>query len=260
MLPVPIEFTLPDGWRSVPPERAGAPDVEFLAVHPGSSAGFTATIAVTGRVREDGAGLDELADESARRLAEHAVAVKIGRRERSGDGTTGSLTQALGLRVRTGAELTDLAQLRTFLTVPERTGSGRLLVVDAVLTATPVQLTELIADFQEFVGGIRPDLSGPGRRPAPPRPPTGTPQAQPPDPQAQPPDPQARPPRPPAPRPPVQRPPEQRPPGPLPSGHRPAPRTDAPQGRPSPPPGPSPTPRLPPHSPPRRQGRHRREP
>lgn len=258
MLPVPIEFTLPDGWRSVPPERAGAPDVEFLAVHPGSSAGFTATIAVTGRVREDGAGLDELADESARRLAEQAVAVKVGRRERSGDETSGSLTQALGVRVRTGDELTDLAQLRTFLAVPERTGSGRLLVVDVVLTATPTQLAELIADFQAFVGGIRPDLSGPRRRPAPPRPPAGA--AHPPHPQA--PDPQARPqPRPPAPRSPEQRPPDQRPPGPPPSGHRPTPRADAPSARPpTPQPGPSPAPRLPPHSPPRRPGRHRREP
>lgn len=171
MLPVPIEFTLPNGWRSVPPARAGAPDVEFLAVHPGSSAGFTATIAVTGRVREDGAGLDELADESTRRLAEQAVAVKIGRRERAGDETSGSLTQALGLRVRTGGELTDLAQLRTFLTVAGRTGSGRLLVVDVVLTATPAQLAQLIADFHAFVGGIRPDLSSPRRRPAPSRPP-----------------------------------------------------------------------------------------
>ncbi|GAA1219876.1 hypothetical protein [Prauserella alba] len=222
MLPVPIEFTLPDGWRSVPPERTGAPDVEFLAVHPGSSAGFTATIAVTGRVREDGAGLDELADESARSLAEHAVAVKVGRRERSGDETSGSLTQALGLRVRTGGELTDLAQLRTFLTVPERTGTGRLLVVDVVLTATPTQLAELIADFQAFVGGIRPDLSGSRRRPAPPRPPEGTAHPQTPHPQ---------------------------------TPHPQAPHPQAPHARARPP-----APRLPPHSPPRRPGRHRREP
>ncbi|OLT41365.1 hypothetical protein BJF85_23815 [Saccharomonospora sp. CUA-673] len=141
------------------PSGPGSPGAEFVALHPASRDGFTATITMSGETRADGADLDALADEAAARLVGAAVAVTVGRRERAGVAAAGSLTQALGVRVRAGSTIRDLAQLQTFVSMADQAGNRRRAILTAALTATPAQLAGagLMGDFQAFLAGIESD-------------------------------------------------------------------------------------------------------
>ncbi|MBK1783278.1 hypothetical protein [Prauserella cavernicola] len=156
-LPVPVEFSLPQGWRSVHPDELGAPGAAFVALHPASRDGFTATIALSGELRDDEVPLTRIADEAARRLHRGAVALKVGRRGHVGGPDHPGLTQVLRLRARISGGLTDLVQLQVFLAVGDDVRTRRRAVLHVALTATPRQFARLLPGFQEFVATIRPE-------------------------------------------------------------------------------------------------------
>jgi hypothetical protein len=152
-LPVPIEFSLPDGWLSAPPDEVGASQAAFVALHPGSSAGFTANVTISGEVRTD-VTLAQVAAEAAARL-ERGVGgpVEIGRRNE----LESAYTQVVRMTVPIDGRPVELVQLQVFLAMPDVRDKSRRAVLEIVLSATPEQFEDLVDDFQAFLKTIRPD-------------------------------------------------------------------------------------------------------
>ncbi|MFD0203477.1 MULTISPECIES: hypothetical protein [Saccharothrix] len=152
-LPVPIEFSLPDGWLSAPPDEVGAPQAAFVALHPGSSAGFTANITISGEVRADDVTLAQLAERAADRLRQDVGAVEVGRRNE----LESAYTQVLRLTAPVGGRPVELVQLQVFLAMADVRDERRRAVLEIVLSATTGQFEDLVGDFQAFLKTIRPD-------------------------------------------------------------------------------------------------------
>ncbi|MEV8436754.1 hypothetical protein AB0425_05225 [Actinosynnema sp. NPDC051121] len=152
-LPVPIEFSLPDGWLSAPPDEVGAPQAAFVALHPGSAAGFTANITISGEARADDVTLAQLAERAAARLERGVGPVEVGRRTE----LESAYTQVLRLTAPVGGRPVDLVQLQVFLAMADTRDERRRAVLEIVLSATPAQFEELVDDFQAFLKTIRPD-------------------------------------------------------------------------------------------------------
>ena len=158
-LPVPIEFSLPSGWRSVPPEAVGTPGAAFVALHPGSAQhGFTANITITGETHEDDVTLTEIGDAAVERLrAQGARDVTLGRRNETGTAEDPGLTQAVKLNVDLRGRPQDLIQFQVFLTMRDRHDPRRRAVLHVVLSALPEQFPSVIGNFEQFLSTIRPE-------------------------------------------------------------------------------------------------------
>ncbi len=159
-LPVPIEFSLPDGWLSVPPDEVGTPEAAFVALHPPAEQGFTANISITGELRSDGASLSQAADESLQRLESEFETVYLGKRDELGSPAAPGLTQAVRLAADLNGSSQDLVQLQAFLGMADSQDAERMAVVQCVLTALPGQFEHVVPDFQQFLSTIQPDQGG----------------------------------------------------------------------------------------------------
>jgi hypothetical protein len=158
-LPVPIEFRLPGGWRSAPPDELGAPGCAFVAVYPRADRGFTANVTIDG-AEALGGSLAELADASIDSLRAGAARVTVTDRHTVGSAESPGLTQTLGLRTEVNGLLRDLVQVQVYLALgaaPVPTGAA---LVRLVLTVTAEQFAVVLADFQYLVWTLRPE-SGP---------------------------------------------------------------------------------------------------
>ncbi|GGW19988.1 hypothetical protein GCM10018980_26670 [Streptomyces capoamus] len=161
-LPVKISFSLPDGWRSAPPDEVGAPDAAFVALHPASIDGFTANITIAGGMRNDSATMRQIADESVRRLGQ-AGAVEVTKQEEVGTPDIPGLTDAPGvvqnLRLATTlhGEPLELVQSQVYLGLEDVDRPSQRAVIELVLTAKPEQLAEVLDDFKQFVRSVRAD-------------------------------------------------------------------------------------------------------
>jgi hypothetical protein len=157
-IPVPIEFSLPEGWRSVPPDEVGAPEAAFVALHlTAVHQGFTANIAVSGEVRPDDVPLTQLADESLARLRSGAREVVPGRRNEVGTPENPGLTQVVRMFVDLDGATRDIVQFQVFLGFRAADGEHRRAVLQIVLSALPEQFEEVIDDFHKFIATIRPE-------------------------------------------------------------------------------------------------------
>lgn len=157
-LPVPIEFSLPPGWRSVPPDDVDSPDAAFVALHPEKThEGFTPNIAITGEVHEDNVTLVQLADTEVERLREGALDVRLGRRNEIGNEEDPGLTQAVKLHVNLQGRPQDVYQYQVFLVMRDRQDPARRGVLQVVLSALPEQFPTVIEDFQQFLSSITPE-------------------------------------------------------------------------------------------------------
>lgn len=158
-LPVPIEFSLPPGWRSVPPDAVGTPNAAFVALHSASSQqGFTANITITGETHEDDVTLTEIGDAAVERLrAQGARDVTLGRRNETGTAEDPGLTQAVKLNVDVRGRPQDLIQFQVFLAMRDRRDPRRRAVLHVVLSALPEQFPTVIGDFEQFLSTIRPE-------------------------------------------------------------------------------------------------------
>ncbi|MFH9088409.1 hypothetical protein [Streptomyces sp. NPDC017673] len=161
-LPVKISFSLPDGWRSAPPDEVGAPDAAFVALHPASIDGFTANITIAGGMRNDSATMRQIADESVRRLGQ-AGSVEVTKQEEVGTPDIPGLTDSPGvvqnLRLSTtlhGAPL-ELVQSQVYLGLEDVNRPSQRAVIELVLTAKPEQLAAVLDDFKQFVRSVRAD-------------------------------------------------------------------------------------------------------
>ncbi|EHK87272.1 hypothetical protein SZMC14600_11198 [Saccharomonospora azurea SZMC 14600] len=156
-IPVPIEFSLPEGWRSVNPDSVDASGLGFVAVHPGTSGAFTANITISGELRESHVPLAEVADEAVERLRAENPGVEVGRREQTGSAENPALTQVVRLRVVSSGKPVQVYQLQVLLGMQDQRDRSRRAVLHVVLSALPAQFAQLIGDFEEFLSTIRPE-------------------------------------------------------------------------------------------------------
>jgi hypothetical protein len=158
VLPVPIEFELPDGWNAAPPDEVGAEGAAFVAVHPDTRrAGFTPNITISGQYRPDRASLAEVADESVSRLEQVSDEVTVTDRTEIDSADAPGLTQLVRIRHAAGGTVRDLAQCQVYLSMADVHDKTRRAVVQLALTATADQLGDVIGDFQRFVATVRPE-------------------------------------------------------------------------------------------------------
>ncbi|CAM5234873.1 MULTISPECIES: hypothetical protein [Streptomyces] len=156
-LPVPITFRLPEGWRVVSPDEAGAPGAAFVALHPRPDDGFTANITIDGEYRPDDATLSQLADASVEGLRQASASAQVTTRREIGGAEAPGLTQTLTVSTVAGGVPRDLVQAQVYLSLLDVVDPRRRAVVRLVLTATAAQFPEVLADFQDFVRTVRPD-------------------------------------------------------------------------------------------------------
>ncbi|MEW2414290.1 hypothetical protein AB0953_11280 [Streptomyces sp. NPDC046866] len=155
-LPVPIEFSLPEGWLPARPE-AFDPGVAFAAVHPAPDAGFTANITVDGGFPPDAVTLTDLADASVERLGEVADSVEVAHRRELGPDDAPALSQRLTFSLTTGDTHRDLIQTQVYLSMADVEDPHKRAVIRLALTATAAQHDSILGEFQEFVRSVRPD-------------------------------------------------------------------------------------------------------
>ncbi|MEU6642740.1 hypothetical protein ABZ863_09325 [Saccharomonospora sp. NPDC046836] len=153
-LPVPIEFSLPEGWRAAPPDEVGAPGVAFAALAPGQVEGFIGNITISGDYRDDHADLPAIADESVDRLERSAV-VHVADRTLVGTEQAPGLTQRLDIATTVNGNPVDLVQCQVYLELRDVAEPRRRVIVELALTSTRGDFGGLVGDFQEFVRGIR---------------------------------------------------------------------------------------------------------
>jgi hypothetical protein len=157
-IPVPIEFSLPEGWRSVPPDEVGTPDAAFVALNPAAAGkGFTPNITLTGEVRGEDVALTEVADEALERLRAGGAEVKLGRRNEVGSPENPGLTQAVQLSLTLKGQPAKMVQFQVFLGMRDQADPNRRAVLHIVLTSLQEQFEDVIGDFQKFVATIRPE-------------------------------------------------------------------------------------------------------
>jgi hypothetical protein len=156
-IPVPIQFSLPEGWRSVPPDEVGAPEAAFVALHPSDLPGFTPNIAISGEIRPEDVPLTEIADESVERLRSGSREVRPGRRNEVGSAADPGLTQIIYFEVDTEGRRLNILQFQVFLGFRDTREPGRRAVLQIVLSTLPEQFEGLLGDFQQFISTIRPE-------------------------------------------------------------------------------------------------------
>ncbi|MFI5999036.1 hypothetical protein ACIA98_01225 [Streptomyces sp. NPDC051366] len=150
-LPVPIEFSLPDGWKPAPPDEVGALGVAFIALHERPDAGFTANITIDGDFRPDGATLADMAEESVDRVRQAAESVVVTSRRELGSEASPGLAQRLTLSAVAGGVRRDLVQSHVYLAVLDLEDPHRRAVIRLILTSTAAQEDGVVGDFQEFL-------------------------------------------------------------------------------------------------------------
>jgi hypothetical protein len=151
-LPVRIEFSLPDGWQSAPPDEVGAPGVAFVALRPASTGGFTTNLTIAGETRDPALPMTTIADEAVHRLESVAESVRVRDRRDFGPDDTPGMTQLLDLEMDQGKQL---VQCQIYLPMDDVHDQHRRAVLELVLTCSPEQFDDALPDFQRFVGTIR---------------------------------------------------------------------------------------------------------
>jgi hypothetical protein len=152
-LPVPIEFSLPDGWQAARPDDAGAPGVAFVALHPATANGFTANLTIAGQFRDPTLSMTAIADESVQRLSQAVGRVHVRDRVEVGDRDAPGITQVLDIQM---GENQQLVQCQVYVSMQDIHDPRKRAVLELVLTCTPQQLDHVFGDFQEFVRTVRP--------------------------------------------------------------------------------------------------------
>ncbi|MEV6056440.1 hypothetical protein [Streptomyces sp. NPDC052107] len=158
-LPIPIQFDVPEGWRSAPADEVGAPGAAFVAVHLPSDAGFTANITLDGEYRPDAATLPEIADESVGLMGDAVTSVMVTERRETGSVDAPGLAQTLAFSVDAGGQSRDLMQSQVYLSVLDIDDPHKRVVIRLVLTSTASQHPDLLTDFRDLVRTVRPGES-----------------------------------------------------------------------------------------------------
>ncbi|WP_306439630.1 hypothetical protein [Streptomyces sp. BR123] len=162
-LPIPIEFSLPEGWRPAPPDEVGAPGVAFVALHPEPDAGFTANITVDGDFWTGEETLADIAEGSVERLRRVAGPVVVADRREFGSADSPALGQRLTFTAAVAGVPRELVQSQVYLAMQDVADPHRRVVIRLILTATAAQEDDVRGDFQEFLRSVGPDTGAGGQ-------------------------------------------------------------------------------------------------
>lgn len=154
-LPVPIECSLPPGWKSVSPDAVGAGEVAFVALRPPESNGFTANITVSGEIRPAAVPLAQLADEALQALSATASQVHLGRREVIGSRPNGGLAQSVRMTIDLHGRPQEIGQYELYVGMRNLRHTEQQIVLRIALSATPDQFDDAYGEFLAFVSTIR---------------------------------------------------------------------------------------------------------
>lgn len=160
-IPIPVEFRLPEGWISAPPEEVGAPGVAFVAIHPPADNGFTANIAINGDYQSADTTLEEIADGSIQRLEQTSQHVNVAERTQVGSPEAPGLTQLLQLRTTLDGVSRELIQSQVYLSLVDVNDPQQRFALQIALTSTVAQFRSVLDDFQQFVATVRPKNNEP---------------------------------------------------------------------------------------------------
>lgn len=155
-LPLPIEFSLPDGWNGVPPDEAGAPGVAFVAVHAGAGHDFTPNITIDGEIPADGTTLEEVADRSVELMRSFASSVALVERIEGGEDEVRTLRQQISFTVTVEGKRHALLQTQIYLFLADDRDHAHHGVVRLALTAAVAEHDDLLEDFFEVVRSVTP--------------------------------------------------------------------------------------------------------
>ncbi|NYH78419.1 hypothetical protein FHR84_001744 [Actinopolyspora biskrensis] len=159
-LPIPITFEIPNGWQAADPDRIGAPEAAFVAVHPESQQPHSlASITIDGHVQSEAETLAGTADESVQNVEQLARTVTVTHRSELGTPASPGLGQVLRMSVEINGVERELFQCQIYLALVDVSGPERRAILRLVLTANQQQYTELMDDFQQFVASVAPDES-----------------------------------------------------------------------------------------------------
>lgn len=150
-LPVPITFRLPAGWSATDPDRAGAPQAAFVAIHPQTSHGFTPNITIAAQPKRPASSMTDVAEEAVRTLARGGD-VTLTHRSGFGSDAAPGLTQCLRLTTTAGE---DLVQVHFFVTLQDTANPAKQAVLKIVLTSTEDQAPTAVRDFERFLTTLR---------------------------------------------------------------------------------------------------------
>ncbi|MFK0257490.1 hypothetical protein [Streptomyces sp. NPDC090445] len=162
-LPIPIEFSLPEGWRPAPPDEVGAPGVAFVALHPEPDAGFTANITVDGDFWTGGETLADIAEGAVERLRRAAGPVVVADRRELGSADSPALGQRLTFTAVVAGVPRELVQSQVYLAMQDVADPHQRVVIRLILTVTATQEDSVRGDFQEFLRSVGPDTGAGGR-------------------------------------------------------------------------------------------------
>jgi len=156
-IPVPVQFSLPEGWRSVPPDQVDAGEAAFVALRPPGTKGFTPNITISGDLHDTSEPITAIADAAVERLRRGAPDVEIGKRKESGSAENPGLTQTVRLTLRLNDQPEQLVQLQVFIGMRDQRDPGRYAVLEIVLSSLAEQFPDVVGDFQQFVSTIKPE-------------------------------------------------------------------------------------------------------
>ncbi|MEU2395770.1 hypothetical protein [Streptomyces sp. NPDC007369] len=160
-LPIPIEFSLPEGWRPAPPDEVGAPGAAFVALHPEPDAGFTANITIDGDFwTDDEETLADMAEGSVERLRQVAESVEVAGRGEFGSEDSPGLGQRITFSAVVGGVPRELVQSQVYLAMQDVADPHKRVVIRLILTVTAAQEESVRGDFQEFLRSVGPDTGG----------------------------------------------------------------------------------------------------
>ncbi|GAA1941607.1 hypothetical protein [Amycolatopsis minnesotensis] len=159
-LPVKIDLTLPEGWQPAPPDEVGAPEAAFVALRLPADDGFTTNITVSGAIRDDGATLEAIADESVGRLSGSVGEVDVLTRAAAGTEEAPSYTQTLRVAAELDGAHRELIQCQVYLEMRDDDLPAERAVIELVLTSTVGGFEDFVGEFQEFVRSVVPAGAG----------------------------------------------------------------------------------------------------
>lgn len=162
-LPVPLRFALPgEEWTPVVPEELGVTNAAFLAVRRGLPGDYDPTITVSGGWRDDDATLEQIGDESLRKLRmEGATEVELLQRRVTESEHAPAVTQAIGAVVAVDGRTFDLRQAQVVQGLVDVHDPARRVVNIYTLTCTYAQWEDMVREFQRFMASVE-VVPGPG--------------------------------------------------------------------------------------------------
>lgn len=156
LAPAEFEFRLPAGWRAVGWQaEPGTGEAAYVLVEVATAeSGFATNITLTGLLRPSQQSLDQVADESIRRLWTSVPDLDIVSRGSFGDPAAPAFGQQLQLTTTVDGTDWDVVQAEIYFSKVLE-DDPQQSIVRAVLTTTTARFDSAIEDFDEFLATLR---------------------------------------------------------------------------------------------------------